>query len=77
MFIGGSDPNGFQSVILSPEWVRRVTPPTWTIPATNPDVPSIHFATGAYGLRAVLESAGNPLLIMEDDIILLVMIANM
>ena len=51
---------GFQSVMLKPDLVRRVIPPTWTIAATRPEVPMIHFATGAYGFSGVLVSEGRP-----------------
>lgn len=58
--MGGREPRGFQSVMDKPDLVRRVIPPTWTIPATRPEVPMIHFATGAYGFRGVEVSKGRP-----------------
>ena len=45
--IGGTSMCGFQSVMLSPDFVRRVTPPMWTIATTRPEVDSIHLPTGA------------------------------
>ena len=38
--IGGNEPCSFQSVIDRPERVRRVMPPTVTMPATMPPQPS-------------------------------------
>ena len=49
--MGGRDPSGFQSVMLRPDLVRRVTPPIWTIPKTREDVPRSHLPNGACGLR--------------------------
>jgi len=43
-------PNGFQSTMLRPDFVRRVTPPTDTRQATTPDVPRSHFPIVAYWL---------------------------
>ena len=42
--IGGSVPVSFQSVIESPDRVSLVIPPTVTIPATNPLIPSNQYA---------------------------------
>ena len=41
--LGGRPPCGRQSVMLSPDRVRRVTPPTATIPPTLPAVPSSQY----------------------------------
>ena len=67
---------GFQSVMLKPDLVRRVIPPTWTIAATRPEVPMIHFATGAYGFSGVLVSEGRPFR-MSDIAAVLVAIFKM
>lgn len=64
--MGGRDPNGFQSVMLRPDLVRRVTPPMWTIPKTRDDVPRSHLPNGACGLRLDCERIGRPL---EMDVI--------
>ena len=51
--------------MLSPDLVRRVTPPIWTIPATRPDVASIHFPTDACGFNADAVRSGKPREYME------------
>ena len=42
---GGNDPCTFQSVMLKPDLVMRVIPPTVTITATAPAVPNSQDAT--------------------------------
>ena len=51
--------------MLSPDLVRRVTPPIWTIPATRPDVARIHFPTDACGFNADAVRSGKPREYME------------
>ena len=67
LFIGGREPVSFQSVILKPDLVRRVKPPTDTMPATNPPQPNNQYATAlspatAAGGAAALGSASERLL---------------
>lgn len=45
MVDGGSDPCIFQSVMLNPDFVIRVIPPTVTMTATAPAVPNSQAAT--------------------------------
>eukprot|EP00967_Tisochrysis_lutea_P101830 scaffold152984_cov35-Tisochrysis_lutea.AAC.5 len=47
--VGGSDPCGRQSVIERPERVRRVTPPSTTMPKTAPLQPRSHQPSCAGG----------------------------
>lgn len=51
--MGGFDPSGFQSVMLRPDLVRRVTPPMCTMPKTREEVPRSHLPSIACGLKAV------------------------
>ena len=57
VFIGGSLPCGRQSVMESPDRVKRVVPPTTTIPKTMPPHPRIHHASPLYGTAAAVAVA--------------------
>ena len=43
--VGGFRPNNFQSTILKPDSVSRVTPPKTTAPNAIPAIPPIHHPT--------------------------------
>jgi hypothetical protein len=58
---GGRLPRGDQVVMLSPDDVRRVKPPTLIMPTTIPEVANNHVPTTAFGL-VWIKIMGNPLL---------------
>jgi len=59
--MGGLDPRGFQSVMLRPDLVSRVTPPMCTMAKTREEVERSHLPRGACGFRVEGVRIGRPL----------------